>query len=248
MGLKRAVVLAVGLVVISCAPAHLRAIGLSGSGRSLPELFLGGWDGRRLHLYTDGFVIPGQTTRPQLVDVLGNLSSDLYAVVYVQSAKLDPVAAKAHGIFCDTPWCMVVLDRKGGGSFAQWGSALAVFELAGPGDGPIRNVWLAGSEVRPPGPTTWDHKCLTKKDTPRYVHPDGGALYPAKVSSTGVAFALFGPRDLAGRYENDGFDAPSDTLCDETLVRLSKERFPPPPKVSLGQELLAPAPAKPKTK
>ena len=239
------VIVTVGLVLSACAPAHLRAIGLSGSGRDLPELFLGGWDGKRLHVFDDTFVEPGTTTRPQLVQELQSLASDEYAVLYVQAAKLDPLAAKAHGIFCDSPWCLGVLARHGSGSFDKLGDAVAIFELAGPGDGPIGKVWLAGKEVRPPGPTTWDHLCLTKADTPKYVHPDGGALFPARVGATGVEFALFGPRQEPARYENAGFEAPSDKLCDEELVRQSHDSLPPPPKLTIDPKLLAPIPDQP---
>lgn len=233
----RSLVVAGALALAACAPEHLRALGLSGGGRELPELFLGGWDGRRLGVFDDSQVEPGVTTRSQLVRVLGVLSSDLYAVVYVEKARLDAEAAR-HGLTCDAPMCLVVFERKGGDSLARWGAALAVFELKGAGDDAIGPVWLSARAIRPPGPTRWDRLCLTRSDTPRYVHPDGAAIFPARPGLDGDAFALFGPTDEPASYRRDGFAAPSARLCDEELVRQQGEPEPERPKLDVDPSIL----------
>jgi hypothetical protein len=226
------------MVLAACAPAHLRAVGLTGSGRELPDLFLGGWDGHRLGVFDDTAVEPGVTTRAQLEQALGKLSSSLYAVVYVEKAKLDAEAAK-HGLFCDAPMCLVVLEKKdGGGELSGWGATLAVFELKGPDDAPIGPVWLAGRTIRPPGPAKWERLCRSKSDAPRAIHPDGSALFPARAGLDGDGFALFGPAAEPAALKRDGFPAPSETLCDEEQVRRNAEPQPERPKLKLDPSLL----------
>lgn len=216
---------AAGLLHAACAPAHLRTVGVSGS-RELPELFLGGWDGRRLGAFDDSYLEPGVTPRAQLVDTVGRLSSSVYGAVWIEKAKLDPAFAAKHGLFCEASTCLAVLDRTDrGGGVDEWGLAVAVFELTGPEDGLVGPIWLAGRMVRPPGPMRWPLLCRGRDDRPRRVHPDGGALYPERVVG-GESFALFGPTLTPALYLSKGTAAPAETVCDDEAARLLAE--PPP--------------------
>lgn len=233
--------LLVPLVVLlsACAPAHLRSVGPGGS-REMQEFFLGGWDGRRLGVFDDSGVEPGVTTANQLAKSLRHLSGDLYAVVYIESAKLDAVEARKHGLECATAMCLVVFEGKGASELSGWGPAIAIFELKGIGEAPLGPVWLAGRAIRSPGPRRWDLFCRSKTDEPRFVHPDGGALYPARPGPSGDAFALFGPTELPASYRREGFTAPSETLCDEELVRLQAEPAPERPEIKADPTLVGP--------
>ena len=106
---------------------------------------------------------------------------------------------------------------------------MAVFELTGPKWDVVGNVWIAGPEVRPPGPTTWPLMCRTKKDRPRYVHPDGAAIYPVKAPTGADGFALFGPKELPAEFHETGFAAPSETICDRDLIDNPPPRVDPAP-------------------
>jgi hypothetical protein len=229
--------LAVACATAACAPAHLNPVALSGA-REFPELLLGGWDGRRLGLFDDTAIEPGVTSRAQLVQALGRLAPGAYGAIYVQRARLDAALAEKHGLFCDAALCLAVLDRKDrGADFAEWGRAVAVFELAGADSSLVGPVWLAGRAVRSPGPGRWPLLCRGRTDSPRRVHPDGGALYPERVVGA-EEFVLFGPTELPAQYLERGTPAPSETLCDDEAVRLRSEPAPERPVIRADPRLL----------
>jgi hypothetical protein len=223
------------LLLTACAPAHLKTIGLAGGGREMPELFNGGWSGRHLGAFNDLQVEPGVTRRSELVPLVASLAKGKYAAAYVAKAQLDAAAAK-HALFCESPMCLVVFDRNGADDYAGWGEAVAIFELpTGAEDGPIGPIWLAASSIRAPGPRKWDLLCASKEAPPRYVHPDGSALYPARTDGR-EGFALFGT-PLAGAYRR-GFASPSATVCDEEKARLQQEPELERPKLQLDPRML----------
>lgn len=224
------------LATAACAtPFHLRPVPLRSGGRSLQDLFLGGWDGHRLDVFNDTSVEPGTTRANDLAHTLSYLSEQEYAVAYVDKAALTAEEAGAHGLFCDAPACLVVLDRRGGDSWKSWGAALAIFELAGEHNDPIGAIWLDGRTVRPPGPKSWPLLCRTPADQPHFAHPDGNAYYPARPSPGGDAFALFGANEVTAALHASSFAAPSPTTC---VVEPPKDIAPPPPPVPV----VAPAP------
>jgi hypothetical protein len=230
-------ILGAGLVcLLGCAPAHMKTLSLTHGGRDLPGLILGGWDGHRLNLFDDTSIEPGVSKFRDLDRALGHLSSDQYAAVYVEAAKLDAAAA-AHGIFCHTVACVAVLERMGGDEFSQWGQAQALFELRGIDEEPLGSVWLQDRAIRPPGPRKWPLLCRSKTDQPRNVHADGAAIFPALVQGSS-AFALFGPPELPAEYQKVGFAAPSETLCDEEAVRIQKEPAPERPVIKPDPALM----------
>jgi len=222
---RLAVPVAVASALCACGPAHLREVRPSG-GRDLRELFLGGWDGRRLTLFDETTLEPGFTTHAQLLRQLAYLSSDAYTMVYVERAKVDAAAA-AHDLFCDAAICLAVVDRRSGSRLEKWGNALAVFELAGPdGAAPLGAVWIAGAAVRPPGPRRWHLLCRSHADQPRFVHPDGGAYFPVRPGRTD-GFARFGADPIVAEYRKRGTAAPSEATCDDETARMQKEEPPP---------------------
>lgn len=213
---------------IGCAPTHLRPVGLSGGGREAWELFRGGWDAKEgLIAFDESRVKIGVTRRSELVRLVGALSSSAYAAVYVERAKLEATAT-VHALFCDAPMCLVVFDRKDGSDYPSWGEALAVFELPGSDDAPIGKVWLAARAVRPPGPRAWPLMCRSNDDAPRHVHPEGGALYPARTDGS-EGFALFGTPDAA-TYQQP---APGPRSCDEHRARETAEPEPERPRLKV---------------
>jgi hypothetical protein len=220
----------------------MRPVSLAGDGRTMQNLFMGGWDGHRLELVDDSAIEPGTTKAEDVAHELSLLSDHDYAVVYVESAKLTPDVASAHGIFCESPVCLVVLDRKGGENIASWGNALAVFELNHPNGDVAGRVWIDGRAVRPPGPTTWPIYCLNVKDTPHYLHPDGAAIFPARASSSG-GFALFGPTEVPLHYHQDGFLAPAPNTCDQAVADDAKKPQPEKPAFKPDQAILQAVPA-----
>lgn len=229
----------VALVLLSaCAPAHLHTTALTAGGRDLPELFLGGWDGRRLGLFDDRTIEPGESTHADLRRALQPLDARRMVVAYVDPAQLDASWAARRGFGCSSALCLVVFER-GGGTPETWGEALAVFELAGAEDrSPVGRAWLRGRVVRPPGPTRWPMMCRTKDEPPRHVHPDGGALFPERNGQTD-GWALFGGvRDVALSFLRDGFTAPSETTCDEEVARLEQMPAPERPAIEADPKLL----------
>jgi hypothetical protein len=208
------VALLLALLSAGCAtPLHLRPVSLTGDGRTLPDLFLGGWDGRRLDLFDDSSVEPGISHLEDVARALSFLSAHEYGVVYIDKARLTPEEARPHGLFCDAPTCLAVLERRGADDFQNWGATLAIFEFGGPKGDIAGQVWIDGRLVRPPGPKKWSLMCRSPQDQPHFVHPDGGAVYPARPSPGGDQFALFGPSEAALDYKKNGFAAPSDTTC-----------------------------------
>ena len=227
------------LLLVGCAtPLHLRPVALTGDGRELPALFLGGWDGHRLGVFDDSNVEPGVTRAEDLARALSYLSKEQYGVVYLESANLHPEVASAHGLFCAAPVCLVVLERNGGATFNTWGTTLAVFELNGSHRDVVGSVWMDGRAVRLPGPKSWPLLCRNKTDQPHNVHPDGGAIFPAKSGNGPDGFALFGPIDLPAEFHRSGFAAPSATLCDQEAVDQSKEPQPERPVVAPDPALM----------
>lgn len=223
------------LLLTACAPAHLKTIGLSGGGREMSELFNGGWSGRHLGSFNDVPVEPGVTRRSELVAVVSALSKAQYAAVYIDKGKMDGTAAQ-HALFCESPMCLVVFDRNGADEYTRWGEAVAIFELpTGAEDGPIGPIWLSASSIRAPGPRKWDLMCVSKEAPPRYVHPDGSALYPARTDGR-EGFALFGT-PAAGAYRR-GFAAPAATVCDEEKARLQQEPELERPKLQVDPRML----------
>ena len=244
--IRAPVALSLVMALAACAtPLHLRPVPLAADGRALGQVFLGGWDGHRLEAFNDILVEPGKSPADELAQALSALSKHDYGVVYVETASLAPEMASAHALFCPTAVCLAVLERKGAEDVNGWGNTVAVFELTGPKSDIVGNIWIAGGEVRPPGPTSWPLMCRNKKDVPRYVHPDGGALYPVKAPNGAAGFALFGPNELPAAFHQDGFAAPSETICDRDLIDN------PPPKVDpalIQGPPVPPAAATPKKK
>jgi hypothetical protein len=208
----------------------------------MQNLFMGGWDGHRLGLVDDNAIEPGVTRADDVAHELSLLAEHDYAVIYVESAKLSPDVAAAHGIFCESPVCLVVLDRRGGDSLTSWGTALAIFELNHPHGDVAGRVWMDGRMVRPPGPTTWPLFCLSKTDSPHFLHPDGAAIYPARASPNGDGFALFGPTDVPLQYHRDGFLAPAPNTCDQAVADDAKKPQPEKPLIKPDQAILQAAP------
>jgi hypothetical protein len=179
----------------------------------MQNLFLGGWDGHRLDLVNDTSIEPGVTPIDEVTHDLSLLSAKDYAVIFIDKAKLTPEEATPHGLFCDAPTCLAVLDRHGGEDFRSWGPAVAIFEFTGPKAAVAGAVWMDGSVVRPPGPRTWPMQCKAASEQPRFVHADGMAVFPVRPSPSGEGFAQFGPSDLTAAYKRDGYPAPNTTSC-----------------------------------
>jgi len=210
------------LLFVGCGPARWRTVSLTPNGRTLPKLFLGGWDGRRLGLFDDTVIEPGVTTRQELERAIARLSSELYAVAWVDVPKPTDEQARRHDLMCPSPACLVVFDRNGTDEHSGWGKALALFELAENPGLPIGQVWIEGKAVRSPGPTKWPLLCRSKTDFPTNVHPDGGAWYPARLTDDG-GFAVFGAYATPNEFRRKGFRAPSETTCDENVLMRKRE-------------------------
>lgn len=228
------------LALSACGPAHLRTVGLSGGGRELPELFLGGWDGKRLRLYDDRVLEPGLSTATEVAAAVGSLSSTLYVAAWVDPKQLDAATAQAKGIVCDAALCLVVFAHGDGAGLTGWGAPLAIFELEGEAR-KLSSSWIAARAIRPPGPVRWPLKCLTAKDTPRFVHPDGGAIFPAWGAADDNGFAVFDPDAVPAEWRTGGeagFEAPSPRFCDEERARLAQEPAPERPDIEADPSLL----------
>jgi hypothetical protein len=176
------------------------------------------------------------TTPKEVAKSLSHLSSNEYAAIYFESTKLQSSTAAAHALFCPSPACIAVLERKGGSSLDEWGDAVAIVELKSLANQPIGSIWLNERAIRPPGPKRWALLCRNKQDPPRYVHADGGAIFPAQWVGK-ASFALFGPRDTSSDYLA-GFAAPSETQCDEEIVQREKEPQPERPQIKADPALL----------
>ncbi len=227
--------LAASVCSLGCATVgHGQPVGLARSGRALPELFLGGWDGKRLGVFDDSTIEPGLSNRQQLVAALKHLASDQYRALYLERSRLGP-DAEAKGLFCATPLCIVVFEQKPG---ARLGELVAVFELNGAGDEPIGSIWLAASGVRAPGPTRWPRYCKSKDDVPHNVHADGAAVFPARAVQGGQPFAHFGVPKEALELTREGFAAPFDEFCDEEAARRKNEPEPERPRLQADPSLL----------
>ena len=232
----RRMVLTSTLLAFACATSPIKEIPLSGSDRDLPQLFLGGWDGHRLLLYDDTTLEPGRSLYRDVVQALHGLSSDLYAVAYLDQGEVKTYAAQ-HGIFCSAAACLVVLARHGGEKIDDWGKAEAVIELNGMGTEPIGSVWIQEKAIRAPGPKKWPLLCRARNDQPRYVHEDGGALFPGQTVG-GLSFAVFGPQEVATQYQQANMRAPSDTTCDEDIARSQREPQPERPQLKADPNLI----------
>lgn len=232
--------LAVALAVSACGPAHLRSLGAGGE-RDMGEVFLGGWDGKRLRVFNDTVIEPGQTSRDVLVDALKSLDGDRYVALWVSSGLLDDALA-VHDAFCETELCVIVFDRRGGSRLAEWGAAVAVFELTGADHGRVGSVWLASEAIRPPGPDRWSLRCLDVDGVPVAVHPDGGAIYPERIGAqTETRYALFDRAAVPEVYRKaallTGFQAPNEATCDHDKARLGLQPEPEKPRIDVGASL-----------
>lgn len=233
--LRWSLVLGASLLMMACGPAHMGTLSLSGE-RDMQTLVLGGWDGQRLILFNDTTIEPFLTESKDVARYMKQLSGSQYAAVYFETAKLPAKDAEPHSIFCPSAFCIAVLERNGGSSFASWGEAAAIIELKSLENAPIGAVWINEKSVRPPGPSRWPLLCREKSQPPRYVHPDGGALFPAmKVGK--ASFAHFAKREMTREYLS-GFSAPSEKLCDEELVRLEQEPPPERPQIKADPTLM----------
>lgn len=226
------------LLLCSCAtPLHLRPVALTNGGRTLPNLFMGGWDGHRLDLVDDTSVEPGVTRTADLARALAKLSASDYGVIFVETAQLTADVTAPHSLFCPQAACAVVMDRNHGQELKDWGPAVAIFELTGPQNELVGSIWMDGGVIRPPGPKTWPSMCRNPTDPAVHVHPDGNAVFPIRASGSGVGFALFGNSDLAMQLRKDSYPALSDGSCLREL----------PPQIAPEPEPVKPtvAPAKP---
>jgi hypothetical protein len=238
--MTRSFLLALLFALSACAtPLHLRPVPLTNGGRTLPALFMGGWDGHRLDLVDDTSIEPGTTRVEELTRALAKLSANEYGVIFVESARLNAEVTAPHALFCQTTNCVVVIDRHKSEHLADWGPALAIFELTGPHDDVVGSIWMDGGVIRPPGPKSWPQQCRNPTDPPQRVHPDGNGVFPVRSSGTGVGFALFGPSDVASAYRREGFPAPVENGC---VREVPKEAAPP-----ATAPTPAVAPAKPTT-
>lgn len=228
------------LAISACAPAHLRPLGLGGD-RDVGEVFLGGWDGRRLRVFDDKTIEPGVTSRKELVAALSHLSNTRYAALWVDGSMLDD-ALRAHDAFCETRMCALVFDRRRGEDLATWGPVVAVFELVGSESQFVGSTWLANEAIRPPGPEAWSLRCHDVNDTPVAVHSDGGAVYPNRLGKTlGTRYALFDREKVPESYRKPamliGFQAPNALTCDHDKARLSEEPEPEKPRIEVDPSL-----------
>lgn len=231
------------LVVIGACipPSHLGQVTHSRGGRSLPDLFLGGWDSKRLRLFDDTSLTLGVSTADDVVVALSKLSNAAYGTVFIDSALLDPAEAERRGFFCDAPWCVVVFDRGSGRVYAEWGEPLAIFELSGVDEeSRLGAVWLVEKAIRPPGPTRWALMCRDDHDKPRFIHPDGNAYFPARPAFGEESWARFGESELAAAYLA-GTRAPSETTCDFEEARAMERPPPEMPDIDIDPSLLEPA-------
>lgn len=233
-------VVVAGLALSACAPAHMRHLGLGGD-RDVGEVFLGGWDGRRLRVFNDKTVEPGVTPRKQLVNALSYLSDTRFVALWVDGAMLDD-ALRAHGAFCETRLCVLVFDRRRGGDLASWGPVVAVFELVGDDSQIVGAAWLANEAIRPPGPEAWSLRCQDENDTPVAVHSDGGAIYPERIGAAlGTRYALFDRQKVPEPYRKPamliGFQAPNALTCDHDKARLGEQPEPEKPRIDVDPSL-----------
>lgn len=238
--MRTAVIAVLAVLLGACVPpAHLRSLSLSRGGRELPELFLGGWDGRRLKLHDDTALRVGASTHREVVTALARLSN-AYGTVYIEASQLDANETDARGFFCEAPWCLVVFDRAGRKVYAEWGEPLAIFELTGvEPESVLGNVWLVEKAIRAPGPSRWPLKCRDDGDMPRNIHPDGNALFPVRSAYEEEAWARFGPSEIGEAYR-DGFTAPSEQTCSYEEARLANEPAPEKPEIEIDPSLLKP--------
>lgn len=234
------------LSLSACAPGHLRPLGLSGE-RDVGEVFLGGWDGRRLRVFNDLTVEPGVTPRKVLVQALSNLSGSRFAALWVDGAQLD-AELRAHDGFCETAMCVFVFERQRGRDLPSWGPVVAVFELVGDESQLVGSAWLANDAIRPPGPESWSLRCRDENDRPVAVHADGGAIYPHRIGEVlGTRYALFDRERVPETYRKPamliGFQAPNASTCDHDKARLSELPEPEKPRIDIDSSLLGqPAP------
>lgn len=233
----RAILGASLVLALGCATSPIHEMPLSSGGRNLPDLFLGGWDGHRLHVFNDTSLEPGLSTYRDVEEALRYLSSEKYAAMYMEQKELKPEVTAAHGFFCTTEACVVVLERKGGETLKGFGKALAIIELNGTAQQPIGSVWIQEKEVRSPGPRHWPLLCRYKTDQPRHVHEDGSALFPAQTVDK-VAFAVFGPQELPAQYQQAGIQAPSETTCDDDVARSQREPPAERPQIKADPNLI----------
>lgn len=213
--------LALALIALTaCAPpAHMQHVGHKRGGRTLPDLIMGGWDGRNLRLFNDTQLRLQSASVSELVEALKLLSNTEYGTVFLESSKLDHDEAEARGFFCEAPWCVVVFERGKGRVLKEWGQPVAIFELSGVGEhGVLGNVWLTEGAIRAPGPTRWELMCRDDDDTPRYIHPDGNAYFPARPAFGEETWARFGESELADAYRA-GTRAPNERTCDYQEAR-----------------------------
>lgn len=236
--MRTAAIAVLAILLGACVPpAHLRYLSLSRGGRDLPELFLGGWDGRRLKLHDDTDLRVGASSHRDVVAALSKLSN-AYGTVYVDSTRLEADESERRGFFCDSPWCLVVFDRAEKKIYADWGEPLAIFELSGvEPDAVLGNVWLVEKAVRAPGPSRWPLKCRDDDDMPRNIHPDGNALFPARSAFGEEAWARFGPSEIADAYRS-GASAPSEQTCSYEEARRANEPSPEKPEIEIDPSLL----------
>lgn len=219
-----------GLALWGCAPVHLGRVRLGGE-RDVGEVFLGGWDGKRLRVFNDTVIEPGVTGRDTLVRAVKDLSNDRFAAVWVEGAKVDE-AMQAHDAFCDAGMCLLLFARDARGGL---GPVVGVFELNGAEHDLVGSAWLAASSIRPPGPESWSPRCLEVEATPLAVHPDGGAIFPARTgSSKKTPYALFDRTRVPEAFRAPamliGFQAPNFTTCDHEKARWSAEPEPERPR------------------
>lgn len=236
--------LAASLALSACAPAHLRTLSLGGE-RDMGEVFLGGWDGRRLRVFNDTVIEPGQTSRKELVKALKSLDDRRYVAMWVAGELLDDALA-FHDAFCESGLCVIVFDRAGGRTLAEWGAAVAVFELTGADHGRVGSVWLGAEAIRPPGPERWSLRCLEVDGVPMGVHPDGGAIFPERIGAqTQTRYALFDRAAVPEVYRKPalltGFQAPNESTCDHDKARLGL--LPEPEKPTIVDPVVSDTPA-----